>query len=561
MAAGALRGHAWFTMFATHTASKRMNIATPFRPLVRSRTYGALLFVTAGIPVAAVVLAVLIAGWTSIVVLAITPLVIPVLLGYRGVVGLLARADAGLARSLLGTEVGPSMSSAGTGFWGRAKAVFLDPAFWRQQAYLLIRMTLGFAAAVGELSLICGAIGWITLPIWYRWTDNSYGSWHVDTLGRAFLFVPAGIAVLVAAGWLTHWLGEMWSWLVRSLLAPRTAGPSPETERRSRLKALWIEAGTAAGLVLLMTIIWASTGRGYFWPEWVLLPLALLVGVHALVELVVRKVPAQDRGVSVHGGIVLALFLFLTAIWAVTSRGYFWPAWALLGLGSALIVHYAIVRTTRRDRLAARVETLETTRLGAVEEQDAELRRIERDLHDGAQARLVALGLSLGMAEQKFRTDPEEAEKLVAEARAGVAEALSELRDLARGIHPPVLADRGIGAALDTLADRSPLPTTLRVDLDERPPARVETAAYFVAAEALANAAKHSGADGVEISVAQRDGVLEVEITDDGQGGADPAGGGLSGLRRRVEALDGTLTVESPAGGPTTIRAELPCGS
>ena len=538
-----------------------MSIASPFRPLAQARTYRALLFVAAGIPVAAVVLAVLVAGWTSIVVLAITPLVVPLLLGYRGVVGLLARADARLARSLLASEVGPPVSSAGRGFWGRAKAVFLDPSFWHQQAYLLLRMTLGFAVAVGELSLIGGAVSWVTLPIWYRWTDNNYGSWHVDTLGRAFLFVPAGIVALVLAGWLARWLGQMWAWLVGTLLAPRTAAPSPEAERRSRLKALWIEAGTAAGLVVLMTIIWASTSQGYFWPEWVLLPLALLVGIHAVVELVLRKVPPQDRGVAIHGGVVLALFLFLVAIWAVTSRGSFWPAWALLGLASALVLHYVIVRTTRRDRLARRVETLETTRLGAVEEQDAELRRIERDLHDGAQARLVALGLSLGMAEQKFRTDPEQAEKLVAEARAGVAEALTELRDLARGIHPPVLADRGIGAALDTLADRSPLPTTVHVELPGRPPARVETAAYFVAAEALANAAKHSGADRVEISVGQRDGILAVEITDDGAGGADPAGGGLSGLRRRVEALDGTLTVESPAGGPTTIRAELPCAS
>jgi signal transduction histidine kinase len=538
-----------------------MSIASPFRPLAQARTYRALLFVAAGIPVAAVVLAVLVAGWTSIVVLAITPLVVPLLLGYRGVVGLLARADARLARSLLGSEVGPPVSSVGRGFWGRAKAVFLDPSFWRQQAYLLLRMTLGFAVAVGELSLIGGAVSWVTLPIWYRWTDNNYGSWHVDTLGRAFLFVPAGIVALVFAGWLARWLGQMWAWLVGTLLAPRTAAPSPGAERRSHLKALWIEAGTAVGLVFLMTIIWASTSQGYFWPEWVLLPLALLVGIHAVVELVLRKFPPQDRGVAIHGGVVLALFLFLVAIWAVTSRGSFWPAWALLGLASALVLHYVVVRTTRRDRLARRVETLETTRLGAVEEQDAELRRIERDLHDGAQARLVALGLSLGMAEQKFRTDPEEAEKLVAEARAGVAEALTELRDLARGIHPPVLADRGIGAALDTLADRSPLPTAVHVELPRRPPARVETAAYFVAAEALANTAKHSGADRVEISVGQRDGILAVEITDDGAGGADPAGGGLSGLRRRVEALDGTLTVESPAGGPTTIRAELPCAS
>ena len=124
-----------------------------------------------------------------------------------------------------------------------------------------------------------------------------------------------------------------------------------------------------------------------------------------------------------------------------------------------------------------------------------------------------------------------------------------------------MLSDRGIGAALETLADRSPLPTTVTVDLPERPPARVETAAYFVAAEALANAAKHSGASRIDISVARRAGRLEMEIADDGHGGADATGGGLVGLRRRVEALDGTLAVQSPEGGPTTIRAELPCAS
>jgi signal transduction histidine kinase len=541
-----------------------MSITAPFRPLVQAQTYRAVLFIAAGIPIAAVVLGVLIAGWTSIALLAITPLVVPILLGYRGVVGLLARTDAALARSLLGTDAGPPVSSAGRGFWGRAKAVFLDPAFWRQQAYLVLRMTLGFAVAVGELSLIAAAFGWITMPIWYRWTDNNYGSWHVDTLGRSFLLVPAGIVALVAAGWLAQALGAMWAWQVRRLLAARSAPASPEAMRRYRLRALWIECGTAAGLVLVMTIIWAATGQGYFWPEWVLLPLALLVGIHALVEFVDRRLAARSRlsrGMAIHAGVVLALFAFLTAVWAVTSRGYFWPAWVLLGLAIPLGVHYVVGLTTRRDRLARRVQTLESTRLGAVEEQDAELRRIERDLHDGAQARLVALGLSLGMAEQKFRSDPEEAEKLVAEARAGVAEALLELRDLARGIHPPVLSDRGLGAALDTLADRSPLPTTVSGDLDRRPPARVETAAYFVAAEALANAAKHSGATRVEISIAERDGTLAVEITDDGTGGADAAGSGLRGLRRRVEALDGTLTVESPAGGPTTIRAELPCAS
>jgi signal transduction histidine kinase len=148
--------------------------------------------------------------------------------------------------------------------------------------------------------------------------------------------------------------------------------------------------------------------------------------------------------------------------------------------------------------------------------------------------------------------------QLLAEAREGAREALEELRDLARGIHPPILGDRGLGAAVSALAARSPVRVTVSVE-GERPPSAVESAAYFVAAEAIANAGKHAGADHVEVRIVRREGRLVVEIVDDGRGGADPSGGGLRGLRRRVEALDGTLQVVSPEGGPTTVRAELPC--
>jgi len=182
-------------------------------------------------------------------------------------------------------------------------------------------------------------------------------------------------------------------------------------------------------------------------------------------------------------------------------------------------------------------------------------------IHDGAQARLVALGMRLGMAEQKFESDPEEAQRLVVEAREGVAEALGDLRDLARGIYPPVLADRGLEPALESLAERSAIPVSVSVELDKGLPQPVETAAYFVAAEALANAAKHSHATKVDIDVSRQNGTLRVQVTDDGRGGADADGSGLTGLRQRVEALDGSLVVASPEGGPTTIRAELPCAS
>jgi signal transduction histidine kinase len=215
----------------------------------------------------------------------------------------------------------------------------------------------------------------------------------------------------------------------------------------------------------------------------------------------------------------------------------------------------------RRGRLEHRIEVLETTRAGAVDVQETELRRIERDLHDGAQARLVALGMNLGLAEQKLAADPEAARDLVAEARAGVEQALRELRDLARGVHPPVLADRGLGAAVSSLAHASAIPVVVEEEVPERPPAVVETAAYFVIAEAMANAAKHAAATKITVRIVRRAGSLVVEVSDDGRGGAEPGGSGLVGLRRRVEALDGTLVVTSPSGGGTVLRAELPCVS
>ncbi len=219
-----------------------------------------------------------------------------------------------------------------------------------------------------------------------------------------------------------------------------------------------------------------------------------------------------------------------------------------------------LLRPPRGEELAERVDVLTTTRAGAVDAQAAELQRIERDLHDGAQARLVALAMSLGMAEEKLDSDPAQARELLAEARGEARTALTELRDLARGIHPPILADRGLEAAITSIAARSPLAVSIEAELPSRPPAAVEGAAYFVVAEALANATKHSGARTVLVRLALRNGALVVEVADDGSGGADPQGSGLVGLRRRVEALDGTLSVVSPPGGGTTLRAELPCG-
>jgi signal transduction histidine kinase len=270
-----------------------------------------------------------------------------------------------------------------------------------------------------------------------------------------------------------------------------------------------------------------------------------------------------DRELALHGGISVAVSLFFVGIWAAAGGGYFWPAWPILALAIALAVHAGVVLMRGPDRraLSERIDVLETTRAGAVDAEGERLRTIERDLHDGAQARLVALGMSLGMAEQKLAdAEPGAAQQLLAEARVGAEQALRELRDLARGIHPPVLTDRGLEAAVRSLADLSPLRVTVSCELGPgRPPEATESALYFVAAEALANAAKHSGASNVDVRMRRHDGRLRLDVVDDGVGGADAAGHGLAGLRRRVLALDGELTVTSPPGGPTIVRAELPC--
>jgi signal transduction histidine kinase len=221
-----------------------------------------------------------------------------------------------------------------------------------------------------------------------------------------------------------------------------------------------------------------------------------------------------------------------------------------------------LLAPTREAALTARVTELTATRAGAVDAATAELQRIERDLHDGAQARLVALALDLGMAEERFARDPDGARELIGEAREEAKRALAELRDLARGIRPSLLAERGLGPALTALAARSPVPAVVELAVPEHVPPQVELAIWFVVSEALANTGKHAGASRVIVRVGREDGgPLRTEVVDDGRGGADPAGGGLMGLRGRVEALDGTLTVESPAGGPTVVRAEFPCGS
>jgi signal transduction histidine kinase len=212
--------------------------------------------------------------------------------------------------------------------------------------------------------------------------------------------------------------------------------------------------------------------------------------------------------------------------------------------------------------LAARVSELEISRERVVDAAETERRRIERDLHDGAQQRLVALAMELGRAQAKFADDPDAARVLVDQAHAQAKEALTELRNLVRGVHPPVLTERGLDAALSGLAALCPIPVDVHVDVPVRPKSSVEAVAYFMVAEALTNVAKHSRASQAKVVVEGHGypGTLTVMVSDDGIGGADQHGQGLSGLADRVSGVDGRLSVESPSGGPTIIAAELPCG-
>jgi signal transduction histidine kinase len=214
---------------------------------------------------------------------------------------------------------------------------------------------------------------------------------------------------------------------------------------------------------------------------------------------------------------------------------------------------------SRADELEHRVEHLTQARAGVVDAADAERRRLERDLHDGAQQRLVSLAMNLGMARAQATT-AEEATRAIAEAHEEAKAALSELRNLIRGLHPAVLEDRGLDAALSGVAARMPIPVRLTVDLPRRPPPVIEAVAYFVVSEALANIAKHAQASQAEVIVHRAGERLHLIVSDDGVGGADPARGtGLTGLARRASSVDGTFEIASPPGGPTLLTVDLPC--
>ncbi|MGC5012761.1 sensor histidine kinase [Streptosporangium sp. DT93] len=406
----------------------------------------------------------------------------------------------------------------------------LDPMTWRAVPYLLVSMLHGlacsaFLASAVPFSLLL-VIVWIGLPLLaltmlaWRWAAM---------LERRFLRMAFGVDI------------------------PDPYRPSEGDNLFLRWKDMFVDPATWKDLLYLLLLL--PIGVGEFTVSVILWTLGLALTAAPL-PLMLAGEPMNPFDGLVLDTVPEALLCMITgasfllaALYA--TRGMAWLH-GLLGV--------ALLGASEKSRLAARAAHLRASRARGVEAAEAERRRIERDLHDGAQQRLLSVAMDLGRAQAKLDSAPEEARELLAQAHRGTKAAIAELRDLARGIHPAILTDRGLNAALSSLASRAPVRVDLSVQISHRPPPAVESIAYFVVAECLTNLARHSEATEAFIRVSRRGQRVIVEVCDDGVGAAVPRpGGGLCGLADRAATIDGTLSVDSPLGGPTRIRAELPC--
>ncbi|AVV41071.1 histidine kinase [Streptomyces sp. P3] len=383
------------------------------------------------------------------------------------------------------------------------------------------------------------------------------------SLGAGLLVTFLGIPVLAAGLTACRGFGALERGRARGLLGLEVADPEPLRPRGSGAMA-WMAAVLKSGtswrnaLYAVLHMPWAVFSFGVtvaVWSAgWSMLTYPLWFWVFPMY--------GGQGGIQLYGDQHHSVYLDNPFEIAVT---------ALVGLLITLATPWIVRALTTVDRLlvhgllgpsslGARVVELESDRGVVVDTAAADLRRIERDLHDGAQARLVALAMDLGMAKEKLRDDPQTAARMVGEAHGEVKTALQELRDLARGIHPAVLTDRGLDAALSSVASRCTVPVKVDVDLAERPAPAIEGIAYFTVSELLQNVSKHSGARSASVDVWRTDDRLLLQVADDGVGGADASGGGsgLAGLAGRLDSVDGILVVDSPVGGPTRITAELP---
>jgi signal transduction histidine kinase len=406
--------------------------------------------------------------------------------------------------------------------------IYAGPGFWGTRL-VLVEAGLLFAAGLWLLLRLDSPGAGLVRVSAARWLDHGRGG---ISAAQALLLIPVlGLTMqLLGPG---NWLGfQAVNGLDTAVMDLTLVTGALVLIFRSRA---WAATLAEAGLLVLGAYGWAIA---VFWP-------AVPGFTYGFSDLH-APAPAPLWSDALEGSILLALGLWLAPRVMrhhLAGPGGFDPELA-----------------ARARQLTQRVQTLTRTRHDAVDTAAAELRRIERDLHDGAQARLVALGMSLRAAERLFPTSPEAALALVAEARESSSLALTELRDLVRGIYPPVLADRGLADAIRALALDTPLPVELDIDLPGEVELPVASALYFSVAEVLANVAKHAAARTVRISLGHGAGMLRAQVTDDGTGGADPAqGSGLAGVERRLATFDGILAVSSPPGGPTIVVIEVPC--
>ena len=529
-----------------------------------------LLFNLAGLLTAAIALVLWSIGSMVSLVLAITYVGLFAGLGTLLAMRWLARVERRRAAIVLGAPIEERyrpLSDEPRSYATRLHELIGEGSTWRDFAWAAAWGWIGPMSAGLAVGLWAGVAGMVAMPAWY-WALPDGGGFPIDTFGLALATTAVGLLLVPVCGWLVRAITATEIAAMRFVLRPRgevASTPVPAPAVAPPLGPpfeLHVSLALLAGLVV--TIIWIATG-GYFWPVWVWFGLAITVSLHAVAVRAWAARADRERSFRVKVEFCALLAIYGWIIWALSGFGYLWPIWPMLGMGTALALRALFLYGDRlpwvdRRRLVQRVDVLTRTRQGALDVQAAELRRIERDLHDGAQARLVALTMNLGRAEERLADQPEAA-ALVRAAREDASLAIAELRDLARGIAPPILADRGLKAAIEALARRSAIGVTIDADPDRRPLPVVETAAYFVVAEALTNVAKHADGAPAHVSVTlDGDDMLVLEVADEGPGGADPAGSGLTGLRSRVEALDGTFAVVSPPGGGTTVRAQLPCG-
>jgi signal transduction histidine kinase len=362
---------------------------------------------------------------------------------------------------------------------------------------------------------------------------------------------PLALPVVVAWTTTVRATGAAERARVRGLLGVTIAAPVPPASVEGWHRRLWRAA------------LHRSTMRAFAY-HLLRLPLAILVFTFTLLvwlgpAYLLLAVPAQLLLTGADLAVATATVLGLGGVVAGAALALLIPS-AIVALADLeASVAAALLGISARDRLDDRLEHLASTRSEMVDLAESERRRIERDLHDGAGQQLVSLAMTLGMAKEKLATAPEDAKGLIDEAHDEAKRALSDLRDLVRGISPAILNDRGLGAALSAVTARSTIPVTLVVDVPDRLDPAVEGIAYFVVCEAMSNATRHAAASRLHVEVRQEATTLQVEVTDDGRGGADAARGtGLRGLAGRVAAVDGTFEVTSPPGGPTVVRAVLP---